>query len=108
MPPFTLTTLLAALQLHGPGTTIVSEHPGIDAILAEVRSELEDRQALGMSNSAAERHAAYVRYAEAFSKALGPSYASYTKGQYERYDKAIDIPKRRGDAPKPVPPAKEQ
>jgi hypothetical protein len=111
MPPFTLTTLLAALQLHGPGATIVSAHPGIDAVLAEVRSELEHRQASGMSNPAAERHAAYGSYQRAYSRVFGPQYAKYTETysrSYERYDRTISIPKRRGDAPKPVPPLKDQ
>jgi len=35
----TLKVLASLLQLHGPGATIQSDHPGIDALLNELREQ---------------------------------------------------------------------
>lgn len=33
----TLKVLASVLQMHGPGTTVQSDHPGIDALLTDLR-----------------------------------------------------------------------
>jgi hypothetical protein len=39
MPLTTLKVLSTVLQLHGPGATIQSDHPGIDALLSDLRGQ---------------------------------------------------------------------
>ena len=42
MPITTLKVLASVLQLHGPGATIQSDHPGIDALLNDLRAQNSD------------------------------------------------------------------
>ncbi len=39
MPILTLKVFAGLLQLHGPGATIQSDHPGIDALLPDMREQ---------------------------------------------------------------------
>jgi len=39
MPLLTLKVMASLLQLHGPGATVQSDHPGIDALLCDVRRQ---------------------------------------------------------------------
>jgi hypothetical protein len=39
MPITSLKVLASVLQLHGPGATIQSDHPGIDALLNDLRAQ---------------------------------------------------------------------
>jgi hypothetical protein len=48
MPILTLKVFAGLLQLHGPGATIQSDHPGIDALLPDMRGPSSDQ---GMSSS---------------------------------------------------------
>ena len=43
MSILTLKVLAGLLQLHGPGATIQSDHPGIDALLPDLRGQNADR-----------------------------------------------------------------
>ena len=43
MPILTLKVFAGLLQLHGPGATIQSDHPGIDALLPDLREQNADK-----------------------------------------------------------------
>jgi len=43
MPILTLKVLAGLIQLHGPGATIQSDHPGIDALLGDMRERNSDK-----------------------------------------------------------------
>ena len=43
MPILTLKVFAGLLQLHGPGATIQSDHPGIDALLPDMRDQSSDK-----------------------------------------------------------------
>ena len=43
MPILTLKVFAGLLQLHGPGATIQSDHPGIDALLPDMREQSSDK-----------------------------------------------------------------
>ncbi|WP_024520322.1 hypothetical protein [Bradyrhizobium sp. Tv2a-2] len=43
MPILTLKVFAGLLQLHGPGATIQSDHPGIDALLPDMRGPSSDK-----------------------------------------------------------------
>lgn len=43
MAVLTLKVIASLLQLHGPGATIESDHPGIDALLGDVRGQISDQ-----------------------------------------------------------------
>jgi hypothetical protein len=57
MSILTLKIFAGLLQLHGPGATIQSDHPGIDALLPDMRDQssnrgtLSDQDASGMAAS---------------------------------------------------------
>ncbi|WP_407155969.1 hypothetical protein [Bradyrhizobium sp. STM 3557] len=57
MSILTLKIFAGLLQLHGPGATIQSDHPGIDALLPDMRdqssnkSSLSDQDSSGMAAS---------------------------------------------------------
>ena len=42
MPLLTMKVFAGLLQLHGPGATIQSDHPGIDALLPDLRGQSAD------------------------------------------------------------------
>ena len=46
MPILTLKVFAGLLQLHGPGATIQSDHPGIDALLPDMREHGSDNGVL--------------------------------------------------------------
>ena len=43
MAVLTLKVIASFLQLHGPGATIESDHPGIDALLGDIRGQISDQ-----------------------------------------------------------------
>jgi hypothetical protein len=43
MPILTLKVFAGLLQLHGPGATIQSDHPGINALLGDMRERSSDK-----------------------------------------------------------------
>ena len=43
MPILTLKIFAGLLQMHGPGATIQSDHPGIDALLPDMREQSPDK-----------------------------------------------------------------
>jgi hypothetical protein len=43
MAILTLKIFAGLLQLHGPGATIQSDHPGIDALLPDMRGQSSDK-----------------------------------------------------------------
>jgi hypothetical protein len=43
MSILTLKVFAGLLQLHGPGATIQSDHPGIDALLPDMREQTSDK-----------------------------------------------------------------
>jgi hypothetical protein len=43
MPILTLKIFAGLLQMHGPGATIQSDHPGIDALLPDMREQSSDK-----------------------------------------------------------------
>ena len=43
MAILTLKVFAGLLQLHGPGATIQSDHPGIDALLPDLREQSADK-----------------------------------------------------------------
>ena len=46
MPILTLKVFAGLLQLHGPGATIQSDHPGIDALLPDLREQGSGKSAV--------------------------------------------------------------
>lgn len=46
MSILTLKVFAGLLQLHGPGATIQSDHPGIDALLPDLRGQGADRSVM--------------------------------------------------------------
>jgi hypothetical protein len=46
MSILTLKVFAGLLQLHGPGATIQSDHPGIDALLPDLRGQNSDKGAM--------------------------------------------------------------
>ena len=46
MSILTLKIFAGLLQLHGPGATIQSDHPGIDALLPDMRDQSSNRGSL--------------------------------------------------------------
>ncbi len=40
MAILTLKVIASLLQMHGPGATIQSDHPGIDALLGDIRRQI--------------------------------------------------------------------
>jgi hypothetical protein len=50
MSVLTLKIFAGLLQLHGPGTTIHSDHPGIDALLPDVREQGADKDAISVQS----------------------------------------------------------
>ena len=50
MPILTLKIFAGLLQLHGPGATIQSDHPGIDALLPDLREQGLDKGASAQSD----------------------------------------------------------
>jgi hypothetical protein len=61
MPITTLKVLASLLQLHGPGATIQSDHPGIDALLSDLRGKSSE----GLTQEVAFRRGGFVRGAHA-------------------------------------------
>lgn len=51
MPILTLKVFAGLLQLHGPGATIQSDHPGIDALLPDMREQSSDKAAVSDQNA---------------------------------------------------------
>jgi hypothetical protein len=47
----TLKIFAGLLQLHGPGATIQSDHPGIDALLPDMRGLSSDKGAVSDQNA---------------------------------------------------------
>jgi len=45
MSILTMKVFAGLLQLHGPGATIQSDHPGIDALLPDLREQNADKSA---------------------------------------------------------------
>ncbi len=43
MPFMSLKVIASLLQMHGPGATIQSDHPGIDALLGDIRAQISDQ-----------------------------------------------------------------
>jgi hypothetical protein len=52
MPILTLKVFAGLLQLHGPGATIQSDHPGIDALLPDLREQSPDKGVMFDQNAA--------------------------------------------------------
>jgi hypothetical protein len=76
MPLLTLKVMASLLQLHGPGATIESDHPGIEALLGDVRRQgLEEGAA---ADKAAVTEAAFRR--GAFAK--GGSAGAFRRAGY--------------------------
>ncbi len=46
MAILTLKVFAGLLQLHGPGATIESDHPGIDALLPDLRGQSADKSTM--------------------------------------------------------------
>ena len=46
MAILTLKVIASLLQMHGPGATIQSDHPGIDALLDGVRGQISEEGAI--------------------------------------------------------------
>src|SRR5215471_14778977 len=59
MPITTLKVLASLIQLHGPGATIQSDHPGIDALLNDLRGLSAEQGAV--SDEPAATQAAFRR-----------------------------------------------
>jgi hypothetical protein len=51
MSILTLKIFAGLLQLHGPGATIQSDHPGIDALLPDLREQGSDKAAVSDENA---------------------------------------------------------
>jgi hypothetical protein len=43
MPIMSLKVIASLLQMYSPGATIQSDHPGIDAILGDIRGQISDQ-----------------------------------------------------------------
>ncbi len=93
MPVVTLKVLASLLQLHGPGATIQSDHPGIDAILGDVRDQVANEgvdQPAAVDQAAATevafRRAGFVKGAGggAFRKTAAAG-GGFRKGAFRRY-----------------------
>jgi len=88
MPVLTLKVVASLLQLHGPGATIQSDHPGIDAILGDVRDQVASE---GMDQPAATevafRRAGFVKGSGggAFRKTAAAGTGGFRKGAFRRY-----------------------
>ena len=50
MSILTLQVLAGLLQLHGPGATIQSDHPGINALLPDMRDQNSDKGAVSVQS----------------------------------------------------------
>ena len=46
MSILTVKIFAGLLQLHGPGATIQSDHPGIDALLPDMREQTSDKRSV--------------------------------------------------------------
>jgi hypothetical protein len=51
MSILTLKVFAGLLQLHGPGATIQSDHPGIDALLPDLRAQSGDKNTTSTQSS---------------------------------------------------------
>src|ERR1700751_5573369 len=50
MAILTLKVFAGLLQLHGPGATIQSDHPGIDALLPDLREQSADKGTMSVQS----------------------------------------------------------
>jgi hypothetical protein len=50
MSILTLKVFAGLLQLHGPGATIQSDHPGIDALLPDLRAQGENKGVMSLQS----------------------------------------------------------
>ena len=50
MSVLTLKVFAGLLQLHGPGATIQSDHPGIDALLPDLREQSADKDTISVQS----------------------------------------------------------
>jgi len=79
MAILTLKVIASLIQLHGPDATIQSDHQGLDALLADIRSRIaEDGDMSGtpQTTQIAFRKGAFVRGGNAFRRGG----AAYVKG----------------------------
>jgi len=79
MPVLTLKVVASLLQLHGPGATIQSDHPGIDAILGGVRDQVaKDREDTPAATEVYFRKAGFLR-------GNGYGGGAFRRGAFRRY-----------------------
>lgn len=76
----TMKVLASLLQLHGPGAKIDSDHPGINAVLDEMRG-------VPAATEVAFRRGAFAKGAAAggFRKAAATGGAAFRRGAFRRY-----------------------
>jgi hypothetical protein len=82
MAILTLKVLASLLQMHGPGATIQSDHPGIDALLDDVRGQISEDgmvQRPPEKTDVAFRRGAFVRGAAPFRRGGG-----FVRGAFRR------------------------
>jgi hypothetical protein len=96
MSILTLKVFAGLLQLHGPGTTIQSDHPGIGALLPDLRGQNVDNGVISLQS---EPDASGTTASEAFlsDKPLvteayfrrgfvrGPGYGGFRRGYHGPY-----------------------
>jgi hypothetical protein len=81
MPVLTLKVLAGLLQLHGPGATVQSDHPGIDAILRGVRDQVtSDRDGMPKATEVNFRKAGFIKGTPAYG--VGPA---FRRAAFRRY-----------------------
>jgi hypothetical protein len=75
MPLLTLKVMASLLQLHGPGASIQSDHPGIDAVLGD----LTQQQGLDQQGAATDEPVVTEAY---FRRGFvrGPGYGGFRRG----------------------------
>jgi hypothetical protein len=83
MAVMTLKVLASLLQMHGPDATIQSDHPGIDALLDDVRGQIsEPGTDLGATGPL---DATPVYFRKAGFIRGGPYTGGFRRGAFRRY-----------------------
>jgi hypothetical protein len=87
MAVVTMKVLASLLQLHGPGATIESDHPGINAVLDEMRGPVLQEGAAPAVTEVAFRRGAFAKGAAAggFRKTAAAGGAAFRRGAFRRY-----------------------
>src|SRR5262245_10006142 len=82
MPFLTLKVMASLLQLHGPGASIQSDHPGIDALLGDLTQQGVDQAQQGseQQRAATDEPVVTEAYFRRGGFVRGPGYGGFRRG----------------------------